>query len=73
MPQPIKEEYLLTGPLRASPSFDALAKIAGIEMCWSYNRHFHTRHLAATPANLYEPGDNFDPQNSHVLPALIRR
>ena len=72
-PQPIKEEYLLTGPLEPTNRPYALAKIAGIEMCWSYNRQFHTRYLAAMPANLYGPGDNFDPQNSHVLPALIRK
>jgi GDP-L-fucose synthase len=72
-PQPIKEEYLLTGPLEPTNRPYALAKIAGIEMCWSYNRQFQTRYLAAMPANLYGPGDNFDPQNSHVLPALIRK
>jgi GDP-L-fucose synthase len=72
-PQPIKEEYLLTGPLEPTNRPYALAKIAGIEMCWSYNRQFHTRYLAAMPANLYGPGDNFDLQNSHVLPALIRK
>ena len=66
-------EYLLTGPLEPTNRPYALAKIAGIEMCWSYNRQFHTRYLAAMPANLYGPGDNFDPQNSHVLPALIRK
>jgi GDP-L-fucose synthase len=72
-PQPIKEEYLLTGPLEPTNRPYALAKIAGIEMCWSYNRQFDTRYLAAMPANLYGPGDNFDLQNSHVLPALIRK
>jgi GDP-L-fucose synthase len=72
-PQPIKEEYLLTGPLEPTNRPYALAKIAGIEMCWSYNRQFKTRYLAAMPANLYGPGDNFDPQKSHVLPALIRK
>jgi GDP-L-fucose synthase len=72
-PQPIKEEYLLTGPLEPTNRPYALAKIAGIEMCWSYNRQFQTRYLAAMPANLYGPGDNFDLQNSHVLPALIRK
>ena len=72
-PQPIKEEYLLTGPLEPTNRAYALAKIAGIEMCWSYNRQFQTRYLAAMPANLYGPGDNFDLQNSHVLPALIRK
>jgi GDP-L-fucose synthase len=72
-PQPIKEEYLLTGPLEPTNRPYALAKIAGIEMCWSYNRQYNTRYLAAMPTNLYGPGDNFDPQNSHVLPALIRK
>jgi GDP-L-fucose synthase len=72
-PQPIKEEYLLTGPLEPTNRPYAVAKIAGIEMCWSYNRQHNTRFLAAMPANLYGPGDNFDPQNSHVLAALIRK
>jgi GDP-L-fucose synthase len=72
-PQPIKEEYLLTGPLEPTNRPYALAKIAGIEMCWSYNRQYNTRYLAAMPSNLYGPGDNFDPQKSHVLPALIRK
>jgi GDP-L-fucose synthase len=72
-PQPIKEEYLLTGPLEPTNRPYALAKIAGVEMCWSYNRQLQTRYLAAMPANLYGPGDNFDPQKSHVLPALIRK
>jgi GDP-L-fucose synthase len=72
-PQPIKEEYLLTGPLEPTNRPYALAKIAGIEMCWSYNRQYSTRYLAAMPANLYGPGDNFDPQKSHVLAALIRK
>jgi len=72
-PQPIKEEYLLTGPLESTNRAYALAKIAGIEMCWSYNRQYRTRFLAAMPTNLYGPGDNFDLQDSHVLPALIRK
>jgi GDP-L-fucose synthase len=72
-PQPIKEEYLLTGPLEPTNRPYALAKIAGVEMCWSYNRQFNTRYLAAMPTNLYGPGDNFDLQNSHVLPALLRK
>jgi GDP-L-fucose synthase len=72
-PQPIKEEYLLTGPLEPTNRPYALAKIAGIEMCWSYNRQYHTRYLSAMPTNLYGPGDNFDPLKSHVLPALIRK
>jgi GDP-L-fucose synthase len=72
-PQPIKEEYLLTGPLEPTNRPYALAKIAGIEMCWSYNRQYGTRWLAAMPTNLYGPGDNYDLNNSHVLPALIRK
>lgn len=72
-PQPIKEEYLLTGPLEATNRAYALAKIAGIEMCWSYNRQYGTRYLAAMPTNLYGPGDNFDLETSHLLPALIRK
>jgi len=72
-PQPMKEEYLLTGPLEPTNRPYALAKIAGIEMCWSYNRQFGTRYLAAMPTNLYGPGDNFDLKTSHVLPALIRK
>ena len=72
-PQPIKEEYLLTGPLEPTNRPYALAKIAGIEMCWSYNRQYGTRYLSAMPTNLYGPGDNFDLANSHVLPALIRK
>jgi GDP-L-fucose synthase len=72
-PQPLKEEYLLTGPLEATNRPYALAKIAGIEMCWSYNRQHGTRYLAAMPTNLYGPGDNYHPENSHVIPAMIRR
>ncbi len=72
-PQPIKEEYLLTGPLEQTNRPYALAKIAGIEMCWSYNRQYGTQYLAAMPTNLYGPGDNYDLNNSHVLPALIRK
>src|SRR5437899_12667776 len=72
-PQPIKEEYLLTGPLEPTNRPYALAKIAGVEMCWSYNRQYGTRFLAAMPTNLYGPGDNYDLANSHVLPALIRK
>src|SRR6201993_3583337 len=72
-PQPLKEEYLLTGPLESTNRAYALAKIAGIEMCWSYNRQYGTRYLAAMPTNLYGPGDNFDLQASHVLPALMRK
>ena len=72
-PQPIKEEYLLTGPLESTNRAYAIAKIAGIEMCWSYNRQYSTSFLAVMPTNLYGPGDNYDLQNSHVLPALIRK
>ena len=70
-PQPIKESSLLTGPLEATNRPYALAKIAGIEMCWSYNRQYGTRFLSAMPTNLYGPGDNYHPENSHVIPALI--
>jgi len=72
-PQPIREAHLLTGPLEPTNRPYALAKIAGIEMCWSYNRQYGTRYLAAMPTNLYGPGDNYDLQTSHVLPALIRK
>jgi GDP-L-fucose synthase len=72
-PQPLKEEYLLTGPLEPTNRPYAVAKIAGIEMCWSYNRQYKTKFLAAMPANLYGIGDNYHPENSHVIPGLIRR
>ena len=72
-PQPMPESCLLTGPLEATNRPYALAKIAGIEMCWSYNRQYGTRYLAAMPTNLYGPGDNYHPQNSHVIPALLRK
>jgi GDP-L-fucose synthase len=72
-PQPLKEEYLLTGPLEATNRPYAVAKIAGIEMCWSSNRQHGTRFLCAMPTNLYGPGDNYDLQASHVLPALLRK
>jgi GDP-L-fucose synthase len=72
-PQPIKEEYLLTGPLEPTNRPYALAKIAGIEMCHAYNRQYGTRYIAAMPTNLYGPGDNYDLANSHVTPALIRK
>lgn len=72
-PQPIKEEYLLTGPLEPTNRAYALAKIAGVEMCWSYNRQHGTRFLAVMPTNLYGTGDHYDLANSHVLPALIRK
>lgn len=72
-PQPMKEEYLLTSELEPTNRPYALAKIAGIEMCWSYNRQYGTQYLAVMPTNLYGPGDNYDLQNSHVIPALIRK
>jgi GDP-L-fucose synthase len=72
-PQPMKENHFLTGPLEATNRPYAVAKIAGVEMCWSYNRQYGTRYLAAMPTNLYGPGDNYHPENSHVIPALIRR
>jgi GDP-L-fucose synthase len=72
-PQPIKEEYLLTGPLEPTNRAYALAKIAGIEMCWSYHRQYGTNYLAAMPANVYGPGDNFDLATSHFLAALMRK
>lgn len=72
-PQPIKEEYLLTGALEPTNRPYAVAKIAGIEQCWSYNRQYGTRFLAVMPTNLYGPGDNYHLENSHVIPALIRK
>ncbi|KAF7597938.1 MAG: GDP-fucose synthetase [Candidatus Dactylopiibacterium carminicum] len=72
-PQPMKEEHLLTGALEPTNRPYALAKIAGIEMCWSYNRQYDTKYLAAMPTNLYGPGDNYHPENSHVIPALLRK
>jgi GDP-L-fucose synthase len=72
-PQPIKEEYLLTGPLESTNRPYAIAKIAGIEMCRAYNRQYGTKFLAAMPTNLFGPGDNYDLENSHVIPALIRK
>jgi GDP-L-fucose synthase len=72
-PQPMKEEYLLTGPLEATNRPYAVAKIAGIEQCWSYNRQHGTQYLATMPTNLYGLGDSYDPETSHVLPALIRK
>ena len=71
--QPIREDYLLTGPLEATNRSYALAKLAGVEMCWSYNRQYGTKWLSAMPTNLYGPGDNYDLETSHVLPALIRK
>jgi len=72
-PQPMKEEHLLTGLLEPTNEPYAIAKIAGIKMCESYNRQYNTQFVAVMPTNLYGPGDNFHPENSHVLPALIRR
>ena len=72
-PQPMKEEYLLTGPLEPTNDAYAIAKIAGIKMCESYNKQFGTSYLSVMPTNLYGPGDNFDLEKSHVLPALIRK
>jgi GDP-L-fucose synthase len=72
-PQPMKESALLTGPLEPTNRPYALAKIAGIEMCWSYNRQYGTRYLAAMPTNLYGPGDNYHPTHSHVIPGLLRK
>ena len=71
--QPIAEDQLLAGPLEFTNRSYAVAKIAGIEMCWAFNRQHGTRYLAAMPTNLYGPGDNYDLANSHVLPALIRK
>jgi len=70
-PQPMREEHLLTGPLEPTNRAYAVAKIAGIEMCASYNRQYGARFLAAMPTNLYGPGDTYDPENSHVIPAML--
>ena len=72
-PQPIKEEYLFTGPLEPSNRPYAVAKISGIEQCWAINRQHGTRYLALMPCNLFGPGDNYHPQHSHVIPGLIRK
>jgi len=72
-PQPIKEEYLLSGPLEPSNAAYAIAKIAGIMMCQSYNKQYGTNFISLMPTNLYGPNDNFDLESSHVLPALIRK
>jgi GDP-L-fucose synthase len=71
--QPIKEEYLMTGPLEPTNRPYATAKIAGVEMCHAYNRQYGTQYIAVMPTNLYGPNDNYDLNNSHVLPALIRK
>lgn len=72
-PQPIKEESLLSGSLEPTNQPYAVAKISGIELCWSYNRQYNTQYLAVMPTNLYGPGDNYHPEDSHVIPGLIRR
>jgi len=72
-PQPLKEEYLLTGPLEPTNEWYAVAKIAGIKLCQAYRRQYGCRYICAMPTNLYGAGDNFDLQNSHVMPALIRK
>ena len=72
-PQPLREEYLLTGPLEPTNEWYAVAKIAGIKLCQAYRRQYGAHFIAAMPTNLYGPGDNFDPDGSHVLPALIRK
>ena len=72
-PQPMKEEYLLTGPLEATNEPYAVAKIAGLKMCEAYNRQYGTQFIAVMPTNLYGPNDNFDLETSHVLPALVRK
>jgi len=72
-PQPIKEEYLLTGPLEQTNEPYAIAKIAGIKLCESYNRQYGTQYVSVMPTNLYGPNDSYDLNNSHVLPALIRK
>ena len=72
-PQPIREDYLLTGPLEATNEPYAIAKIAGIKLCQAYRRQFGSRFISAMPTNLYGPGDNFDLESSHVLPAMIRK
>jgi GDP-L-fucose synthase len=72
-PQPMKEEYILTGPLEATNETYAVAKIAGVKMCEAYNRQYGTNFMSVMPTNVYGPGDNFDLETSHVLPALIRK
>lgn len=72
-PQPIKEEYLLTGPLETTNKAYSIAKIAGIALCQSYNQEYGTNYISLMPTNLYGENDNFDLESSHVLPALIRR
>lgn len=72
-PQPMKEEYLLTGPLETTNRAYALAKIAGIEMCRAHNCQYGTKYIAVMPTNLYGPGDHYDLENSHVIPAVLRK
>jgi len=72
-PQPIKEEYLLTSPLEKTNEWYAIAKISGVKMCQAYNRQYNFNAISVMPANLYGPGDNFDLNSSHVLPALMRK
>lgn len=72
-PQPIKEEAMLTGPLEPTNEPYAIAKIAGIRLCDAYNRQYGTNFICAMPTNMYGPGDNYHPENSHVLPAMIRK
>jgi GDP-L-fucose synthase len=72
-PQPIREEYMLAGPLEPTNRPYAVAKIAGIETCWAFNRQYGTQYIAAMPTNLYGPNDNYDLTGSHVLPALLRK
>jgi len=72
-PQPIREDYLLTGPLEQTNEPYAIAKIAGVKLCESFNRQYGTAYVSVMPTNLYGPNDNYDLQNSHVLPALIRK
>ena len=72
-PQPIREEYILSGPLEATNRSYAVAKIAGVETCWAYNRQYGTQYIAVMPTNLYGPNDNYDLTGSHVLAALLRK
>jgi GDP-L-fucose synthase len=71
--QPLTEDAWLTGPLEPTNRPYAIAKIAGVEMCWSFNRQFGTHYIAVMPTNLYGPADNYDPDGSHLIPALIRK
>lgn len=73
VPQPIREDYLLTAPLEKTNEAYAIAKIAGLKMCEFYNRQYGTDYISVMPCNLYGPGDNYHPENSHVIPALLRK